>query len=356
MTFARRTLSRAAPLTLALLLTAHGALAAPERTPRQLIDHLGVEIRQILEDPKSTRTPDDAERAVAEQITALIGSDEGHLSLTEHAERGGTPLMVAASHGYVQVVRALLAAPGVKLTVDVADAAGETAWTKASFASPITLVACQPGNLTRERHALMVPYVRRMAYLMKTQASAFTETLAALEAAGAQPRDDEALKAWLVKCPNATPELRETLAGRQLTPSLINAAVARQVAFAKASRDAVHSLPARPSKEMRFLQAPSRQLTAPPSPLLQAHQLNCLRMPKPELPSSIFWTGHVLFKATISTRAGVVEVADFDVLSISGDKKTDAADFFRHMVLQALAGYQCVGDFIFEQTFEIKVS
>lgn len=356
MTFPLLRRSWVTPLTLALLLTAHGALAAPERTPRQLIDHLGLEIRQILEDPKSTRTPDDAERAVAEQITALIASDEGHLSLTERAERGGTPLMVAASHGYVQVVRALMAAPGVKLTVDVAYAAGETAWTQASFASPITLAACQPGNLTRERYALMVPYVRRMLYLMKTQASAFTETLAALEAAGAQPRNDEARQAWLAKCPNATPELREALAGRQLMPALINAAVAEQIAFAKASRDTLGRLEARPPKEMRFVQPPSRERAAPPSPLLQVHQLSCPRMPKPEMPRNIFWTGQVLFKATISTRAGVVEVADFDVLSIKGDKKTEAADFFRHMVLQALAGYQCVGDFTFEQTFEIKVS
>ncbi|MFG6441459.1 hypothetical protein [Roseateles sp. LKC17W] len=348
---------RAAVLALALLGALPGAHADTPRTPRQLIEQLGLEIRQILEATPSTRTPDDAERAVAEQIGALIQADPHHLSLTENAGRGGTPLMLAASHGYVQVVRALLAAPGVKLTADVADAQGETAWIKASFAQPITLAACQPGTLTRERYVLMPPYVRRMAYLMNTQASAFIETLSALQDAGAEPREDEARRAWLARCPNATPALRESLAGQALMPALVNAAVAQQIAFAKATRETFGELTERPPKDMRFVPLERRARgAAQPSPLLQVHQLHCPRMPKPEMPPGIRWTGHVLFKATIATRAGIIEGADFDVLSSSGAQRGAATDFFRHMVLKALAGYQCVGDFIFEQTFEIKVS
>ncbi|WP_457426706.1 hypothetical protein [Roseateles sp. P5_E7] len=350
-------LFRCAAVALALAATLAPVRADTARTPRDLIDRLGVDIRQILEDAKSTRTPEDAERDVAEQITALIRADENHLSLTLAAQgpRGGTPLMVAASMGYVQVVRALLTSPGVKLTVDVADASGETAWMKASFAPAITLAACQPGALTRERFALMPPYLLRMAHLMKTQAAAYVETLAALEAAGAAHRTDQARLAWLTRCPNATAELRQSLTGAELLPTLVNAAVAQQIAFGKASREALSSLPVRPPKDMRFIGMRTAERATLPSPLQRLHETLCLHMVKPEVPRVIYWRGELLFKATVSTRAGVVETADIDVLESSGDRKNEAADFFRLKILQALAGYQCVGDFVFEQEFRVKV-
>lgn len=350
-----RTRLRGAAALLSLVAAMAPAQAEPARTPRDLIDRLGIDIRQILENPKAERTPDDAERAVAEQITALIRSDENHLSLTEQGGRGGSPLMLAAGNGYVQVVRALLASPAVKLTVDVADGGGETAWMKASFAPALTLAACQPGNLTRERYALMPPYLLRMAYLMRTQAKAYVDTLTVLEEAGARRRTDEARKAWLSHCPNASAELRQSLDGADLMPTLVNAAVAQQVAFSKASREALSTLAVRPPKDIRFVRPPTNQPATPASPLLRLHETLCPRMDKPEMPSAITWRGELLFKATVSTRAGVVEAADIDLVSGWGDKKDQVADFFRLKILQALAGYQCVGDFAFEQEFRVKV-
>jgi hypothetical protein len=342
-------------LLLALPLWLQPAQAEPPRSPRQLIDGLGMEIRQILESSSPTRTPEDAERAVADQISALIRSSEGHLSLTEPDARGRTPLMLAASSSYALVVQALLADPSVRLTVDVADASGKTAWMVASFAPAMTLVACQPGNLTIERYTLMPPYVLRMSHLLKTRASAVSATIEALEAAGAERRPDDAKRAWLAQCPNTSPELRQALVDGNLMPTLVNTAISRQAEFGKATRGAVKSIPVRPPKDMRFVNEADQMHAVKLVPLLQVQQSRCGRMPKPELTQNLVWQGEILLKAVVSTRAGVVEVADIDTMWVTGDHKTEAADYFRQMPLKALAGYRCDGDFIFEQEFQYRI-
>ena len=48
-------------------------------------------------------------------------------------------------------------------------------------------------------------------------------------------------------------------------------------------------------------------------------------------------------------------MADVDVLSFSGSKRDDASDFFRALVLQALAKYECEGNIAFEQEFQFKI-
>jgi len=333
------------------------AHAQPSRTPRQVIDMLGVEIRQILENAKSTRTPEDAERAAAEQISALVRSTPGHLSLTEADKRGRTPLMLAAGHSYALVVQALLDDPSVKLTVDVADADGETAWMVANFVPAMTLPACQPGNLTVERYTLMQPYLRRMSHLVKTKAAAVTATIAALEAAGAQRRPDEGKRAWLARCPNAAPDLRKALAEGDVMPTLVNTAVVRQAEYVKATREGPKRVTLRPPKDMRFVRAAERQHAVRLIPQLQVDHPQCGRMPKPELDhDALSWYGKILFRAVASTRAGVVEVADIDVLAVDGGDATEAADFFGHLVLRTLARYHCEGDFVFEQEFQFFIN
>lgn len=337
-------------LTLGLQL----AHAQPAKSPRRLIEGLGLEVRAILADPKPGRTPEDAERAVAEQIAALARSAPGHLSLTDADLRGNTPLMLAASDAYPLVVQALLEDPGVRLQINVTDKAGHTAWMLARFAPSMTLVACQPGMLTRDRSLLLPPYLRRMSHLLKTRAAAVDAIVKALETAGADVRSDEELRrAWLAHCPNARPELREALATRELTSALVNEAITQQLAFNQAGRDRPKSLPAQPPEGMRFVTRGNEGPRVPAfAELLELHEIRCPKLPKPTVPQ-VNWTGTVQFKVVAAARAGVVEMADFELLSSKVQPRV--VELLRMHILSALSRYECEGDHVFEQTFQYRI-
>lgn len=349
-------LRRGALAALAALATFAPAARANDapRSPRHVIERLGVEIRQILAAATPDRTPEDAERAAAAQITALIQREPGHLSLTEPDARGQTALMLAANGGYPLVVDALLADPSVKLAVNAADKRGQTAWMIANFAPTLTLAACQPGALTRERYILLPPYLLRMAHLLKTQAAGLGAIVQSLEAAGAEPQPEAAKRAWLSRCPNTSPELRAELEAGPLMQTLVAHAIAKQSDFNRTAQQSVRSLPMRPPKDMRFISAEREHGARPARDMLGLPQMFCSRMRKPEL-ARIAWTGDILLRATVSTNAGIVEVADIDVISVKGDKPEAAGEYFRGLVLRALAGYECEGNVVFEQEFQFKV-
>lgn len=342
-------------LLLALALALGAAQAQPAGTPQEIINALGLEQRQLLQTPDLKRTPEDAERDAAERIKALIRTTPGHPSLTAIDSRGRTPLMLAAGHGHALIVEALLSDPGVRLTVDVADADGETAWMLASFALPITLPACQPGNLTVERQNLMAPYLRRMSHVAKTEFAAVYATVAALEAAGAQRRPDEAKRAWLTRCPNTDTDLRRALAEGELTPTLMKTAVTRQNEYARATRAARPKVAQRPPKDMRFIPEVQTRNTFQLVSQLELEPSLCRVLPKPQIQDELAWDGQILLRAIVSTRGGVVEAADVERLSITGEQQEAVTHYFRHVVLNALAGYECEGDFVFEQEFQFVV-
>lgn len=346
----------AAALLVGALLALQPAHAEEQRTPRQLIDKLGVEIRQLLADPKATRTPDDAERDAAEKIAALVRSSPGHLALTQPDARGSTPLMLAINGGYVQIVQALLADPGVRLAINAPNAAGETPWMLASFAPTVTLVACQPGMLTRERYVLLPPYLARMGYLLKTRGAAVGTIVSALEDAGAQPQPEAGRRAWLERCPNTSPGLRDALTrDDNLLQTLVGDAVTRQREFNQAAMNTIDSLPDYPPEGMRFIPAVTEALPLRLPLLLRIQDVPCVKMPKPQLKGPIRWAGTVLLKVTASTRAGVIEAADVDKLTITGKRPAEVLPFFRARVLEALAGYECEGEHVFEQEFEFQI-
>ena len=336
---------------MALSLALQPAHAEPALTPRQLIDRLGVEVRQALEDPKAGKTPEDLERAVADHIAALSAGTPGHASLTEADERGRTPLMQAASDGYAQVVEALLADAGVKQTLNAQDAAGETAWMKASFAPALTLAACQPGTLTRERYALLHPYLRRMSHLLKNKGVAVGASIRMLEAAGAEAAPEAGKRAWLVRCPNTSPELRQALAHGSLMHTLVNHAIARQAEFNKAASASVNDIPAKPPRAMRFIrEGAPRQHVAHQKGAVQVEGVHCAMRP-PKFPL-VNWSGEMTIKVIAATRAGVVEAADFE--GTFAPAEAFASDALRAAILQALSAYRCEGDHVFEQEFKFK--
>lgn len=336
--------------TLALLLTAAavpawGQAKAPA-TPTQLIDRLGVQVHQALEDRRTGLTPDGVEAAVAAQITALARRSVGDDALVATDAQGRTPLMLAVSGGYAAVVEALLADPVVRLRIDARNAAGETAWMIASTAPSMTLMACQPGLLTLERHALLAPYLRRMSQLVAHKKSPIARIQQALEDAGAERAPDAARRAWLARCPNASPELRLALAGDDLLRTLVNDALQRQMAFNRAYRSGLVTLPQRPPPDMRFVTASAR--------VLAVGDMTCPRMVPPTLPGSLDWTGSLRLQARIATRGGIVEAVD---LGVQADDGTPAIviDHFRSLLIRTLAAYQCEGEHVFEQEFVFRV-
>ncbi|MDR7332194.1 hypothetical protein [Roseateles asaccharophilus] len=325
--------------------------AEPDRTPRQLIDRLGVEVRQVLEKPDAGRTPEDVERAVADRIAALVAGTPGHVSLTEADDRGRTPLMQAAGDGYALVVEALLTDLSVKQAINASDAAGETAWMKASFAPALTLVACQPGTLTRERYALLHPYLHRMNHLLKTKGVAIGATIRLLEAAGAEAAVESGKRAWLARCPNTSSELRQALAEGPLMRTLVNYAIARQAEFNKAASADVNSIPAKPPKAMKFIhEGTARRRVTNQKGSARADAVHCA-MPVPRIPS-VNWSGEMTINLIAATRAGVVEAADFEGSVSTGE--AFAAHAFRAAILQALRDYRCEGEHVFAQTFMFK--
>ncbi|NCT84743.1 MAG: ankyrin repeat domain-containing protein [Comamonadaceae bacterium] len=336
-------------LLLPLILAFSTALAQPDiPTPRRLIDGLGVTLRQAAMSAQPGQASEAAERAVAEQIAALPPEQRG--SLVDADEQGRTPLMQAVSGGYPQVVKALLADAGVRAGIERPDAHGETAWMLANFAPALTLVACQPGALTLERYPLLRPYLMRMTLLLNARTSVAVGIVQALEAAGARPTPEAATKAWLARCPNATPELRQVLVREPLLPALVNESLARQLAFNKALRAGEVDVPQKPPEGMVF--NPRRD--GDPALSADANRVNCARRPQPALRGALGWSGSLLLRARIATHAGIVETADFTLPS-PGDPPPAVVDFFRGTVIRALTGYHCEGNHVFEQDFQFKV-
>lgn len=335
--------------------TSSSAPVQTARTPQQAIGRLGLDIRKILEDPQASASPEDAERAVADQIRALIARSPGHLSLTATDSQGRTPLMQAASGGYAQVVQALLSDQAVRLTINQPDARGETAWMLANFAPSLTLTACQPAALTVDRYALLPPYLRRMAHLLKQQPSPISVLIRDLEAAGAEPDPEAAKRAWLARCHNAAPETRAALAQSDLlSTTLVTDALARQREFNEAAKDSFRRLPQTPPAEMKFVQDRGDRPRGREAPLLRISEIRCEFMARPELPNLIKWSGSLKLRAVASVRAGVVETADFTVLAGSTKDKR-VVEAFSALIVRALAKYRCEGDPVFEQEFEFRV-
>jgi hypothetical protein len=188
-----------------------------------------------------------------------------------------------------------------------------------------------------------------MAALVSAPKSPTAAISQALLDAGATADPALAKQAWLARCPNATPELRQALAQGELLPTLVNHALSRQAAFNKAYREGSASLAEKPPADMRFL----REAADGRGPVRGAQSLNCARRPAPELRGALNWSGRITLRVGAATRAGVVEVADITVAS--GTAEPHVVDHFKAAILRALALYECEGEHVFQQELQFKV-
>ena len=143
--------------------------------------------------------------------------------------------------------------------------------------------------------------------------------------------------------------LLQALATGPLLSTLINESISRQTQFNTARWHGLSTVPQKPPEGMRFIQDGPGQ----PTPR-NAKDMTCARRAPPVLRGALDWTGSLLFRLKAATRAGVVETVDLQVSS-STERDPRVVDYFRGVILQAVAAYQCEGDHVFEQEFQLKV-
>ncbi|PTT79785.1 hypothetical protein DBR42_20725 [Pelomonas sp. HMWF004] len=252
-------------------------------------------------------------------------------------------------------MQALLTDPAVKLSVNQADGDGATAWMLASFAPALTLPSCQPGTLTRQRYVLLPPYLLHMAQLLKTGADPVALVVRQLQLAGADTDAEAAKRLWLKQCPNATPALREALATGELLPTLVNEAVRSLRDFNETAQKDVNLLPTSPPPSMKFVHE-GRGANGKPLPAIDIEDMACDHMEKPELKSSVSWSGTYVLRAVARSRAGVVEAVDLDPISSARRQPPPRImDYLHGAVLKALSAYRCKGDHAFSQEFQFII-
>lgn len=331
-------------LLIALGLAAGSALAQP--SPTQLIRELGAQTRAAADGRVDHAQA--AEAAAAAQVRTLVEQNPGHAALTEPDANGATPLMQAAVNGYAEVVDALLADAGVRAGIDRLDRQGASAWMLSQFARPLTLLSCHPQAATRERALLWLPLQRRAAYFVHGQTTAFERIGTALVKAGARADVAAAKAAWLARCPghDAATAARIAQADNLLVP-LLRDSESRLSAFLQALR--ANELPTLLNTASPIVARPPKPANAAASP--KAGMI-CTKMERPQAPP-INWRGEVTLQLTAEVHAGLPAVAQIRVIDGHLDPRTEAV--MHTMLLQALSGYDCPGDHLFDQEFRFKV-
>jgi hypothetical protein len=175
-------------------------------------------------------SPAEWDRLEARTLAAL--GHEPAASLGQANEKGRTPLMIAAANGYGFAVKWLLTKKAVLATLDARDDTGLTAHDLARIALRQTAFACRP---KAENPVVLVPLLVGLPYYLDRQPYPMISD--ALAAAGAGQGDAELRAYWLNACPDAAPDLRDTIAGdAPVQIALLRGA--RDVLMAKCSEDA----------------------------------------------------------------------------------------------------------------------
>lgn len=348
---------------MAVLAIGWAGAALAQSPPTDIIDKLGLATRPDASGSWDTQRA--AEAAAAEQVRALVKAAPGHPALTETDALGRTPLMRAAVNGYADVVDALLGDTAVQAGIEARDLFGATAWSLSQFARPVTLLSCHPQMSVMERAPLWRPYLQRSAYFLKRDVNRFQHIGQLLVAAGARADQQAAKAAWQAQCPGHDDDTRQQL---DATPELLRGLMLdtherlerlNRKAGEAGSTPSTNPEPpllAWPGTRDVWQQHWPKLMLNPPDRLVPpagTTAVRCTRMGRPNLPSSLNWSGVARFRVVAEVQAGVPVVAEIRRVDGLMDRRAQA--LIQIAILRTLASYECAGDHVFEQEFQFKI-
>jgi len=194
--------------------------AEPIKTPHQIIGQLRLRITAIGQTTKTVSDYDTATRAALDDLHAFIAKGDNLNGLTQKDKWGKTPLNLAAYLGYAEIVSALLAQPGVAISLDEPDDNAITPWTYSVFAARQSAFACNPKIFTSPFS--WAPMHQSQAYYRTRDPYPVVRKL--LEDAGATQDMAKAKQQWNTICKFQPNEVRAELqAAPDLQPAAIQA-------------------------------------------------------------------------------------------------------------------------------------
>lgn len=327
------------------------------QTAGQLIDALGPDLRPspALINPNST----EVEAAATQALKAAIDAAPDSPTLLQRDKLGRTPLMRAALHGYADMVDLLLANALVRSELDLRDRYGASAWTLSQLALPLTQPSCQPAMLERLRAPLWRAYVSRAAHFWSEGPQRFERIGRALQAAGAHAEPSQVKAFWLRRCADPDGALKPMLDDTDnLLTHLSTDAVARLQALSQVlqSNEPLKLAPltpldiARRTADDAALVLEFKKSQHGPAPKAA---MTCAQTPKPQVPR-LNWRGTAGFRVAVEVFAGRPIWAQFEALEPGIDPEVTAR--LQYAIQEALAGYRCPGEHVFEQTFVFRIT
>lgn len=137
-----------------------------------------------------------AELRVAADIRRWVNGFQGFL--VERNARGQSPLTVASSLGYAEIVSELLKAKNVRDSIDEVDDRGLTAWVHANLALRQTAWVCNP--LVFDDPWLWAPLAVTLPYYHEAVESPYRKIRRLLEQVGAKSDPARAKRFWQGHC------------------------------------------------------------------------------------------------------------------------------------------------------------
>jgi hypothetical protein len=188
-------------------LSGSAVAADTPRTPYQIVTQLGDKMYTTGETSGSVQNFQAVIEQARQEIQDYAAAGGDPAAFVEKGPHGTTPLLIAATEGYADIVVELLKNKRVAASVNDVDEYGFSAWTYANFAWDMAVWVCNPNTLN-DPHKFVPKWVEQ-AYYIGGAEHPYQKTRRVLEAAGAKTDMAATKQFWLDTCKLATPENRQ---------------------------------------------------------------------------------------------------------------------------------------------------